>query len=91
MTARGKGDRLTAALTGKGRELSPQESKRRNIMAVARRVTSLERRVKRLLRDLKQARKDLRFARREFKLLTSEPEMETFEGFPFGKDPRTED
>lgn len=66
---------LQAALTGKGRELSATEAKRRSVMAVARRVARLEQRRRLLRRQLSETRRELKFARVEFKALTQEPEI----------------
>lgn len=66
---------LQATLTGKGRELSATEAKRRSVMAVARRVARLEQRRRLLRRQLSETRRELKFARVEFKALTQEPEI----------------
>lgn len=70
---------LLGAFTGKGKEISATEAKRRSIMAAARRVASLERRVKTLTRQLKETKSDLRYARKEFAILTQEHEIVTDE------------
>lgn len=82
MSAKGRPDRLTAALTGRGRrEMSATEARRLNIMITARKVAKLEREQRKLRARLKVLAIELRYARREFKLYTQEPEMATLEGF----------
>lgn len=78
-TFKSRSGRLTATFTGKGKEippLSPSEARRRNLLAVTRRIVTLEKRRKNLQAQVKMISGELRFARKELKLLTHEPDWE---------------
>ena len=68
--------RIQAQITGKVKEVSATEAKRRTIMASARLVSRLERKQANLKALLREVSQDLRFARKEFKLLTQPYDME---------------
>lgn len=67
--------RLMAQCTGVVHTLSAEDTRRRNLLALARRVAHLERKARTLKRDLLTCRAELRFKRRELKLVTSTPDM----------------
>lgn len=59
--------RLTAALTGRAKEVGPEEAHRRNVLAITRRIhaktrkrASLRREIQRLTRELREDRRELR-------------------------------
>jgi len=64
--------RLQAAITGKAgkqRELGPEASHERNVLAITRRIHTKAARLRRLTEEAKQLRAELRADRRELRLV----------------------
>jgi hypothetical protein len=59
--------RLTAAITGKGREVGPEEAHARAVLAITRRIHTREARRRRLQAELKKLGQDLRADRLELR------------------------
>jgi hypothetical protein len=59
--------RLTAALTGKGREVGPEEAHVRTVLAITSKVHRKQARLKALLAEVKRLRRELRHDRRELR------------------------
>lgn len=68
--------RLQGQLTGRAKEVSATEARRRTIRASALLVTRLERKLRKLKRDVRDTKKELRAARKEFFIHTQEPEIQ---------------
>lgn len=59
--------RLSAVVSGRGREAGPLEAHERNVLAITKRIHGKEQRVRALLAQVKRLRQELRFDRREFR------------------------
>jgi predicted RNase H-like nuclease (RuvC/YqgF family) len=59
--------RLTAVLTGRGRETSPIEAHERNVLAITRAIHSMERRRRALRESIAALNTELRGKRRELR------------------------
>ena len=68
--------RLMAQCTKIAREVSPQDARRRDIMARARRIAGLERRAKRLKKEIAEMQLALRLERKEFQIVSAPPDFE---------------
>jgi hypothetical protein len=62
-----RGSRLTAALTGRGREVGPVEAHERNVLLLAAQITRRQTRMRELARELKRLRSEQRRQRRELR------------------------
>jgi hypothetical protein len=64
-----RSDRLTAAITGKAREVGPEEAHARTLLALGRVITQMEKRMREATATAKRLKKELRGKRREFRVL----------------------
>jgi hypothetical protein len=79
--------RLQAAITGKAgkqRELGPEASHERNVLAITRRIHTKAARLRRLTEEAKQLRAELRADRRELRLVLQRSSSFTFEQLEAG-------
>lgn len=62
-----RGARLTAAITGKGREVGAEKAHELNVLALGRKIAGKERRLRELARERKRLQQELRADRRELR------------------------
>ena len=76
--------RISAAITGRGREVGPIEAHERTVMAVAAKIERKRRQLRDLTSRIKSLRRELRHDRREFRLLLQNKPDVTLEQLELG-------